>query len=160
MWGTSTTGSGSGEQGVTHPLFPRLVGMAVIVSVLLFVLMFAALADIITIDGSRMKHLPKLVWIIVVILLPLIGSILWFLVGREYPEPSSSPRTPRYRTIDNSMSSPRDSGIPLGPRDTEAELAALDREIEAQERAERILELEAQLETKREAKRRKNGSAS
>lgn len=131
--------------------------MTVIISVLLFLLMFAALADIITIDGSKMKHLPKIMWIIVVILLPLIGSILWFLVGREYPEPTSSgQRAPRFRGADHPMSSPRDSGVPLGPRDTAAELAALNREIAVNERAERIRELEAQLE----AKRRDKGSAS
>ncbi|MEO7348841.1 MAG: PLDc N-terminal domain-containing protein [Terrimesophilobacter sp.] len=131
--------------------------MTVILPVVFFVLMFVALADIITIDGSRMKHLPKFLWIILVILLPLIGSILWFLVGREYPQPSmGSPRAPRFRASADSFSSPRDSGIPLGPRDTEAELAALNREIEAHERVERIRELEAQLE----AKRREKGSAS
>ena len=144
------------EHGVTHPLFPRLNGMSVIFAVLFFLLMFAALADIITIDGSKMKHLPKLVWIIIVILLPLIGSILWFLVGREYPQPSGGgPRTSWYRGAEQSMSSPRDSGIPVGPRDTEAEIAALNREIAAQERTERIRDLEAQLE----AKRREKGSA-
>lgn len=131
--------------------------MGVIFSVLLLLLMFAALADIITIDGSKMKHLPKIVWIIIVILLPMIGSILWFLVGREYPEPNrDGSRNSRYRSAEENVRSPRDSGIPLRPRDTEAELAALNREIAAQERTERIRELEAQLE----AKKRDKGSAS
>lgn len=123
--------------------------MAVLFSVLMFLLMFGALADIITIDDSKMKHLPKIVWIIVVILLPAVGSILWFLVGRSYPT-ADRPRPPR-RTV-AVPSGPRDSGIPLRPRDTEAELAALEQEIAAEERAERIRELEATLEAKKRAK--------
>lgn len=126
--------------------------MPVIFSVLTFVVVFGALADIITIDAERMKHLPKIVWIIVVILLPLLGSILWFLVGRVYPTPESGPRAPGRRGAGRTISSPRDSGIPVGPRDTAGELAALEREIAAHERTERIRELEAQLEEKRRRK--------
>jgi hypothetical protein len=126
--------------------------MYVIFSVLTFLVMFGALADIITIDGSKMKHLPKIVWIIVVILLPVIGSILWFLVGRVYPTVADRARPPAPRRANTMPSSPRDSGIVLRPRDTEAELAALEREIEADERAERIRELEATLEAKKRDK--------
>lgn len=128
--------------------------MTVIVSVLLFVMMFGALADIITINESRVKHLPKLVWIIIVILLSLIGPILWFLVGREYSPRSSRVSAPGLRRVEPVIRSPRDSGMSVGPRDTEAELAALDREIAAYERAQHIRELEAELE----AKRREKGS--
>lgn len=126
--------------------------MAVIVSVLMFLLMFGALADIITIDGSKMKHLPKIVWIIVVILLPLVGSILWFLVGRVYPTLADRSGLPAPRRVNSMPSSPRDSGITLRPRDTAAELAALEQEIAADERAERIRELEATLEAKKREK--------
>lgn len=126
--------------------------MTVIVSVLLLVLMFAALADIITVDESKIKHLPKLVWIIIVILLPMIGSILWFLVGRVYAPRSERQNVQIPRRTESTFRSPRDSGISLGPKNTEAELAALNREIAAQERAERIRELEATLESKRREK--------
>lgn len=126
--------------------------MSVIVSVLMFALMFGALADIITINESKVKHLPKLVWIIIVILLPIIGSILWFLVGREYAPRSEGPRAQVPRRAERTIRSPRDTGIVLGPKNTEAEIAALNREIAAHERVERIRELEAQLESKRREK--------
>lgn len=124
--------------------------MSVIVSVLLVVFMFGALADIITIDATRMKHLPKIMWVILVILLPLVGSILWFTVGRQYVP----------RTVGGSYAGRRMSGAPtmsssrrdLSVRDASAELAALEREIAAHEREERIRELEAQLEAKRREK--------
>lgn len=128
--------------------------MTVIVSALLFVLMFGALADIITISESRVKHLPKLVWILIAILLSLIGPLLWFVVGREYAPRSARVSAPGPRRSESVIRRPRDSGVVMGPRDTEAELAALDREIAAHKRAERIRELETTLE----AKRREKGS--
>lgn len=41
------------------------------------------LIDCIRTDDSRARGLPKIVWIFVVIALPLIGSILWFTIGKE-----------------------------------------------------------------------------
>lgn len=114
--------------------------MYLVFSVLLLLLMIGALADIITIDTSRAKHLPKLAWIVIVIIVPLVGSILWFLVGREYAAPTDR----------GSFGDPRRWEAPAPVvRDTEAELAALEREIEASEKADRIRRLEAELEEKR-----------
>jgi hypothetical protein len=39
--------------------------------------------DIALIDRTRVKGLPKILWIVVVIVLPVIGAVLWFLLGRE-----------------------------------------------------------------------------
>lgn len=41
------------------------------------------LVDIALIDRSRVKALPKLLWALIVIVLPIIGAVLWFLLGRE-----------------------------------------------------------------------------
>ena len=60
--------------------------MAFLFSLLVIALMIGALIDIITRDSSLVKFLPKLAWIIIVILLPLIGGLLWFGLGREYGE--------------------------------------------------------------------------
>lgn len=126
--------------------------MYVIFSALTFLLMFGALADIITINESRAKHLPKIVWIIIVILLPLVGSILWFSVGREYVPSTTRISAPGQMRREDSIPGPRDSGIVLRPRNTEEEIAALNREIAAHERGERIRDLEAKLEQKRREK--------
>lgn len=117
--------------------------MALILSALLLLLMIGALADIITRDQARVRHLPKFAWIILVILLPLVGSILWFLIGHEYTAPADK----------GSFGDPRrwEKPEPV-ERDTAAELAALDREIEASEKADRIRRLEAELEAKRREK--------
>ena len=126
--------------------------MAVILSVVTFALMVGALVDIIILDATRVRYLGKGLWLILVILLPLIGSALWFALGRTYPAPSSYPRAPAPRGVGRTLSSPPYSGIPVGPRDTATELAALEREIAAHERTERIRDLEAQLEEKRRNK--------
>ncbi|CAN5519342.1 hypothetical protein BH09ACT4_BH09ACT4_11330 [soil metagenome] len=39
--------------------------------------------DIALIDISRVKGLPKVLWIVIVIVLPVIGAVLWFLLGRQ-----------------------------------------------------------------------------
>lgn len=56
-----------------------------VVPLLILVFFVVALVDIILRDSSQVKHLPKITWIFIVILLPLIGGVLWFALGREYP---------------------------------------------------------------------------
>ncbi len=117
--------------------------MALIFSALLLLLMIFALADIITREPTRVQHLPKMAWIIIVILIPLVGSILWFVVGHEYAAPVDR----------GSFGDPRRWEKPEPVvKDTAAELAALEREIEASEKADRIRKLEAELEEKRREK--------
>jgi hypothetical protein len=106
-----------------------------------------ALISIITSEQWQIKHLDKVFWIIIVILLPLIGSILWFAVGRDWAQPVSStsfgdPRRPENRTEPGTTE----------PSTTERELAALEREIVAHQNADRIRRLEAEVEAKLRAK--------
>lgn len=120
-----------------------MLDMPYVFSALTLLLMIGALADIITRDQLGVRYLPKLVWIILVILIPLVGSILWFIVGREYAAPSDR----------GTFGDPRRWEKPEPVvRDTAAELAALEREIEANEKADRIRRLEAELEHKRREK--------
>lgn len=51
-----------------------------IVGIILFVLFIIALVDILK---SGMDTGKKLIWVLVVLLLPLIGTLLWFLIGRK-----------------------------------------------------------------------------
>lgn len=105
--------------------------MAFVLSLLVVALMIGALIDIITRDDSQVKYLPKMVWIIIVILIPLIGSMLWFGLGREYGAAGISiPRMPR-RTPRATTQAPVQTWTPSADtRSTEAQIADLDREIE------------------------------
>lgn len=101
-------------------------------SILVLALMIGALIDIILRDESQVKHLPKLVWVLLVVLLPMIGGILWFVLGREYGEGGVSlPRMPRREARPNGpgpVAAP--PAAPVDTRTTEQQIADLDREIE------------------------------
>src|SRR4051812_30886788 len=58
----------------------------VLISLVLTGIMVFSIVDIITIDSSRVKYLPKVFWILLSILLSVVGSLLWFLLGRERAE--------------------------------------------------------------------------
>lgn len=69
---------------------------------LIFILIWAyAILDVITTDSSDCRNLPKFAWLIIVILLPEIGSLAWFLAGR--------PQRVRYR--------PASTAAPMGIED-------------------------------------------
>jgi hypothetical protein len=144
--------------------------MYLLFSVLVLALVVGALVDLITSEPGRIKHLPKAFWIVIVILMPLLGSILWFAIGREYDRPVDRGTfgDPRRRerpapAVGGSMARsllPGGSELGYAGRDesglstTERQLAALEREIEASEKAERIRKLEEQLRAKREIENR------
>jgi len=102
------------------------------ISILIVALMIGALIDIITRDDSQVKFLPKMVWIIIVILLPLIGSVLWFTIGREYGDGGISiPRMPRRAQRTTTQQAPMQTwSAQEDSRSTEEQIADLDREIE------------------------------
>ena len=49
---------------------------------LLVLLWLYCLFDAIGSDPSRVRNLPKVAWVFVVLLIPDIGSVLWLVVGR------------------------------------------------------------------------------
>ncbi|MFC7962833.1 PLDc N-terminal domain-containing protein [Rhodococcus sp. NPDC003994] len=49
---------------------------------LVMVLWVFCLIDVITADDTGVRHVPKMVWLLVVLFLPLLGSLLWLGVGR------------------------------------------------------------------------------
>lgn len=48
--------------------------------------------DVLRTPSGTMRLLPKPVWLIVVILLPLLGGVLWLLFGRVWNLPSARRR--------------------------------------------------------------------
>lgn len=109
-----------------------LVVMAYLLSLVVLAATVFAVVDIILRDDSQIKHLPKALWLILVILVPLLGVILWFVLGREHTEGAEPvvrmPRRPRASRPPRPVPQP-----PMPPRDmrtTEQQLADLEREIE------------------------------
>lgn len=124
-----------------------------LVPLLSLTLFVFALVDLILRPSDQVKHLPKLAWVFIVILLPFVGSILWFAIGREYAQrPDARPRSVvvREAATEPSASARGQHGRALS---TEEQLAAVTAEIEYHERQERIRQLE------QEVQRRRDGSS-
>ncbi len=52
--------------------------------VLLFALWVFCVIDVIVVDEYRVRNLPKTAWVLIVLLLPDIGSIAWLVAGRTW----------------------------------------------------------------------------
>ncbi len=94
----------------------------------LFAVMVFSIVDILAIDRSRVRHLPKFVWVVLVIFLSAIGSALWFTLGRERLNGGRGPSST--------------AGPALGPDDDPEFLRRIAHD---QEREERIRKLEEKL---------------
>ena len=121
--------------------------MGLLLSFVPIALIIFALVDLITTDESRVRHLPKMGWVLVIVFLPLIGSVVWLIVGKDRSGATSSEHVsfgdPRRHEAVAAASSSREMNA-------EDELAAIDREIEFHENEARIRRLEAQLQAKRQ----------
>jgi uncharacterized integral membrane protein len=59
------------------------MGRLLIFLVAAVVLDIFALIDVILIERARVRAFPKFIWILVIAVVPLVGALLWFFVGRE-----------------------------------------------------------------------------
>ncbi len=102
--------------------------------VFVLLIMVGALIDIIMRSEWQVKHLHKFGWILLVIFLPLIGSVLWFTLGREYPAPAPRTHTGGGRYHSQAHAPGRFER----PKSTEEQLAELEREIEFYRQQQRL----------------------
>lgn len=115
--------------------------------ILVAVLFIYGLIDCLRSDPADVRSIPKPAWIIVILLLPVIGVLLWFFLGR-----------PQYaRTTGSGYSAPKSSQAPrtLAPDDDPAFLRNLEISRNQKAEAERLRQLKADLEA-REAQLKKN----
>lgn len=112
-----------------------LSAMLAVFPMILLAAMVIALIDIIMRDDWQVRHLPKFGWILLVILLPLIGTLLWFMLGREYGGASAADGIGSLMSQRDTRGSRSQLQQPtLQPSTTEQQLADLDREIEYYQR--------------------------
>ena len=64
----------------------RVIGVVVVLVVFVY-----ALVDVIRTDRHQTRGISKTAWIIVMIVLPLLGAVLWFIFGRPYNKPTATP---------------------------------------------------------------------
>jgi hypothetical protein len=93
---------------------------------ILLALWIFCIFDVITTDQHACRNLPKMAWLLIVFLLPDIGSIMWLIAG-----------SPRKVSRPGSLPAKVDSGRAAGPDDDEAFLQGLRDRAEAQRRKAR-----------------------
>ncbi|WP_327678099.1 PLD nuclease N-terminal domain-containing protein [Kitasatospora sp. NBC_00458] len=98
--------------------------------ILTFVLPLAlwvwAFIDCLTTPEDEVKHLPKVVWVIIVLLFPLVGSIAWLVAGKQRGGPHAAAGAGRRAAGEGhpGYDRPR-GGRPLAPDDDPEFLASL-----------------------------------
>ncbi len=71
-------------------------------TVVVFVVWVFTLADVALSPGQHVRKLPKVAWVVLVLLFPVLGSAAWFVFGRPQgtPRPArgerSAPTFPEY----------------------------------------------------------------
>lgn len=65
-------------------LYPRRMGrLEVVLALAVLVLEIFAVVNCALMPDARVRGIPKALWLIVILIFPLIGSVLWLAVGRE-----------------------------------------------------------------------------
>ncbi|MFI5780531.1 PLD nuclease N-terminal domain-containing protein [Nocardia sp. NPDC051570] len=116
------------------------------VGLITLVLWVYCLIDVITSPESEIRQLPKGLWLIIVILIPTIGALLWLLIGRPITT------TPRSTTRAYPEYDRPGRYVAQNPEDDEAFLRRLRERAESQRREARRQEdaRQADLDRRRE----------
>ncbi|WP_309081023.1 PLDc N-terminal domain-containing protein [Zhihengliuella sp.] len=115
--------------------------VAIIASVIALFIIIYALIDCLRTRPQDARSISKPAWVLSILLLPLVGALLWFFLGR----PRNSPAPEGY-------SAPGSSSRSSAPDDDEAFLRRL-----AQERAQKARE--AELKRREDELKRRGGPA-
>lgn len=109
-----------------------IIGIVIAVAFTLYALVDAAMAD-----GRRARGVSKPVWVVLVVVLPVIGGVLWFTIGKgAVPAKRPTPPDDDPRFAGTRMSK---DAVDEHMRDLEARLRELDDEVypgEAQSKAQ------------------------
>lgn len=126
---------------------PDIIGAVVAVGFL--VLWLYCIYDVITTDDAIIQHLPKIVWILIVVLLSDIGSLLWLGLGRPRswarrahdPARRAAHQTGNYSTAPDSYEEPVGPNPILRYREEQARLRLREEQLNRREEELRRREL-------------------
>lgn len=103
-----------------------------------------ALIDVIRTDESQIRGLPKFAWIILIILLPVVGAVVWLVAGKERDESraarSTDPRAWRPGRPSSPDDDPRFGRSPMTDDEIDAYIRGDDSHI--RELEDRLRELD------------------
>ncbi len=125
-----------------------------LVGLVVLTLWLYCIFDVIATDEQLMRNMPKPFWLIIVIILPTVGSLAWLILGR----PQNAGLTPgdtTYRAGEfrppRPLRSEHPSALPRGPEDSPGFMADLD------ERSKRLKQWEEDLRRREEELKRQEG---
>lgn len=117
---------------------PRLLIPLILVSV---GVMIYALIEAISTPSERVRIMPKGLWIVVIVLIPLIGGVLWLLFGNQNSYLASTVQ---------GFKKTSGPARPTSPDDDEAFLRSLDIQRAQQKKAEELRKREEELRRREE----------
>ena len=66
-----------------------MIKLELLFTVVVFAVWIFTLADVVQSPGQHVRTLPKVAWVVLVLLFPVLGSAAWFVFGR--PPAASRP---------------------------------------------------------------------
>jgi hypothetical protein len=111
-----------------------LYGTGLLALIELGLLIYCVL-NIVTTPETQVRNLPKLLWLVLVIILPIVGGIAWLVAGRPQGPQTSMPYKGN-RGVPPEYDRPG-RATALSPDDDEAFLRQLRERAEQQRRADR-----------------------
>lgn len=107
---------------------------------LLLALWIFCIIDVIRTPEGETNHLPKMLWLLIVIIIPTVGSIVWLVLGRPHSllrgDPGADGAHPRVANRYPEYDRPG-RHVAQNPDDDEAFLRSLRERVEEQRRAAR-----------------------
>jgi hypothetical protein len=108
----------------------------------IFAFALFALIDCLSRDEDEFRGVPRIIWVLIILLFPLLGPVAWFLAGRIRDEPAEDPVTGSAGRLPSRKNGPatrrgQEPGLgsrrpsrPLAPDDDPEFLRSLKRRIE------------------------------
>lgn len=73
-----------------------MIKLELLLGVVSFALWVFCLIDAIGAPAAAVRNLPKIAWVVLILLFPLVGSVAWLVAGR--PEGGAARRSPHERS--------------------------------------------------------------
>ncbi|GHD03075.1 PLD nuclease N-terminal domain-containing protein [Zhihengliuella salsuginis] len=108
-----------------------VIRLAIAASIVALFVIIYALVDCLRTPPHAVRSISKPAWVLTIILLPLIGALLWFFLGR--PRPGSAPEEFRAPGSSSRSSAPDDDAAFLRRIEWEREQQAKEAEFKKRE---------------------------
>ena len=69
-----------------------MVRVYIVVGLIIIALSVFAAIDAVLTEHRRVRGIPKFFWVIVILLLPVVGAVLWFVLGKDRGKSKTVPR--------------------------------------------------------------------